>query len=540
MYGTSTAAWRMGRWESMLLYTYRYGHEYRPNTSRVPNPQDQRTDNILAKTVYNSESWGRFKFTGEWMKKNVATQLYTEQFVTPAAGFNPGNVVFDSRGRDVTERPRFSFDWSLPLNVALADNVNTKLYWTRMKREEFTDQQRGSTAAAVTPNRFRRSDFVFDQDISGTEVQWSAKREWLGWNNHFTYGVTGDITTSSRPRERYETNLLTGTTTNTFAGDVYPNKNFPDTTTANGGLYLQDIMQRGALRVIPAVRFDYYHLTPHPDAKFLNSNQGGFTVHEQTETAVSPKLGATYDLSENYRLFGQYARGFRAPPYDNANFGFQNPLQGYEILPNGNLKPETSDGFESGLRGRFTNGSSFQVSAFYNKYENFIDTVTLGTSAGGLTQFQYQNVANVVIYGYEGKGEWKFRHDWSLFGSLAYAKGTNEVTGAPLNSVDPFTSIAGLRYFHNGWTAEGRVRYYGAKDRVSDATIFRVPAHTVVDTLVSYDVSPRYTINFGIYNLFDLAYWDPQAVAGLPATNANLELYRAAGRTAFVNAIVRW
>jgi outer membrane receptor protein involved in Fe transport len=53
-------------------------------------------------------------------------------------------------------------------------------------------------------------------------------------------------------------------------------------------------------------------------------------------------------------------------------------------------------------------------------------------------------------------------------------------------------------------------------------------------------VSPRYTINFGIYNLFDLAYWDPQAVAGLPATNANLELYRAAGRTAFVNAIVRW
>ncbi len=33
----------------------------------------------------------------------------------------------------------------------------------------------------------------------------------------------------------------------------------------------------------------------------------------------------------------QYARGFRAPPYDNANFGFRNTSFFYEILPNGIL-----------------------------------------------------------------------------------------------------------------------------------------------------------------------------------------------------------
>jgi hemoglobin/transferrin/lactoferrin receptor protein len=84
-------------------------------------------------------------------------------------------------------------------------------------------------------------------------------------------------------------------------------------------------------------------LQPDPlkDQLFANSNTANFTINEQEETAISPKLGATLDLTRNYRLFAQYARGFRAPPYDNANFGFRNTSFFYEILPNGNLKPES-------------------------------------------------------------------------------------------------------------------------------------------------------------------------------------------------------
>ena len=538
-FSTSTTAWRSGRWEAMVLYTYRYGHEYTINGPKFANPQDQRTDSILAKNVYNSEHMGQFKLTAELMKKDVFTQVISEQvgFTTPAPG-----KYFDSRGYDTTDRPRFSLDWELPVALPFADDINTKVYWTRLERREVSDLYRHNTSPVATaPNRFRHSDFLFDQSILGTEIRLSAKRNILGWDNHFTYGFAGDLTSSSRPRDRYETNLATNVPTSTVAGETFPNKNFPDTNTQNAGIYFQDIMQKGALRVIPAVRFDYYHITPHPDGDFLRSNLAGFTISSQTETAVSPKLGLTYDLTENYRWFGQYARGFRAPPYDNANFGFRNTTSFYEILPNGNLKPETSDGFESGLRGRFNNGSTFQVSAFYNKYQNFIDTVTLSSPpAPAFTQFQYQNIANVVIYGYEAKGDWRFRPNWALFGALAYAKGTNEVIGLPLNSVDPFTSLAGLRYINNGWTAEGRVRYVGAKDRVQDSTYFKVPSYTLVDTFLSYEVSPRYTINFGIYNLFNASYFEPQAVAGVLASSTNLEYYRAAGRTAFINTIVRW
>ncbi len=527
-YTTLTGATRVGAVESMLLVTRRIGHETDINSAtRSPNPQDYTTTNVLSKIVYNTSGLGQFTLSGEYTHKEVGTALLTDLSAS----------VLSSEGNDENTRRRLSLDWNSPIRAWFADAVKAKVYVTDVNREEITEQLR----IASGQQRFRFTDLDYDQTIYGGDLQFSANRKLLGGEHFFTYGATVDFTSTSRPRNRYETNLVTGVTTTTVSGETYPNKNFPDTDTTQAALYIQDIARYGALRVIPAVRFDFFSLKVNPDALFANSNTGGFAIHDQQETAISPKLGVTYDLNDNYRLFGQYARGFRAPPYDNANFGFRNPVFGYEILPNGNLSPETSDGFEGGLRGRFRNGSSFQVSAYYNTYKDFIDTVVVGMS-GGLTQFQYQNLSNVQIHGVEAKGEWKFVPEWALFGSLAIAKGENKDTGAPLDSVDPLTAIAGIRYrsLHNGWGGEFRTRYVAEKDAVSSPTVFHVPAHTTFDLLASYEVAPTFTINAGVFNIFDKSYFDPQEVKGLAATNPNLELYRAPGRSFAVNTTVRW
>lgn len=541
VYDTATAAGRVGPWESMVLYTHRMGHENKINSYREPNPQDAVSDNVLTKLVHTSD-WGQVKLTGEFLKKSVLTDLNSEEIVTPSAGTgDPGSRMFFSQGKDTTERKRVSLDWNAPASSWFTDEILTKLYYTNLFREELTDQFRASSATALSATQLRTTDSDFLQDIYGAEIRATARRELLGWQHILTYGVTGDITETSRPRDRSQITLATGAVTKTVAGETFPNKNFPDTRTEQTAFYVQDIAQYGALRVIPAVRFDHYHLTPLPDADFARSNLTGTSVNEQTANAVSPKLGATYGLTEHYRLFAQYSRGFRAPPYDNANFGFRNTAFFYEILPNGNLKPETSDGFEGGLRGRFDNGSSFQVTAFYNKYKDFIETVTLKSPPPPtLTQFKYQNLSRVAIWGFEGRAEWWFLPEWALFGNFAYAHGTNEETGAPIDSVDPFTAVAGVRYRHNGWTGDLRARTVATKDRVSAPGIFVVPQHTTVDALLSYEVMPRFTINAGVYNIFDLAYFNPQDVAGLTATNPNLELFKAPGRTFAMNAILRW
>ncbi len=537
-----TGAARIGNVETLLLYTHRNGNEVTPNTYRKANSQDYTSHNVLSKIVYNAGLWGTFKLTSEYTFKRVETNILSDLGVSGGGG-GPITKIFDSRGNDTTSRPRISFDWNLPVSWAIADTIKTNAYWTQLDREEKSQQLRGVRFGAppLSASRLRLSDFKFNQQIAGVEVQLSAAREIWGWQHKFTYGATLDQTSTERPRDRSETNFVTGITTKTVAGDLYPNKTFPDTKTLQGAIYAQDIAQYGALRLLPAVRFDYYHLDPKPDQLFANSNKPGFAVNSVTEVALSPKFGATYDLTDQYRLFSQYARGFRAPPYDNANFAFSNPLFGYEVLPNGNIKPETSDSFEGGLRGRYANGSSFQLTSFYNLYSNFIDTKNIGTSTSGLTQFQYQNLSKVRIYGFEAKGDYKFTPEWAAFASFAYANAEDQQTKRPVDSVDPFTLVGGLRYTNsNGFGAELRAKYAGAQKRVSDSSIFKTPEYTTVDALITYNWTPNFTINASIRNLFDKKFFNHADVAGLLANNRNLELFRSSGRTVAMNATMRW
>lgn len=543
IYSTVTGATRHGPVESLLLVTKRWGHEVEINSrTREANPQDYTTTNVLGKVVFNTFGAGQIKLTGEFFGKDVETRLNSE------TGVFPGQFakIFSGLGEDTTFRRRGSIDWAAPVNWWIADVVKTKFYATNVHREEFTDQLRASYFGGPqpqNPTQRRLTDLFFDQEVIGGEVQASAARKALGGDHFFTYGATVDFTSTERLRNRSQITLASGAITKNVAGETFPNKNFPDTETTQAAFYFQDIAQWGRLRLIPAVRFDYFGLTPHKDQLFANSNTANFEIHQQQETAISPKLGATFDLSDNYRLFAQYARGFRAPPYDNANFGFRNNAFFYEILPNGNLEPETSDGFEGGLRARFRSGSSFQVSAFYNMYQNFIDTVTIkAPPPPAFTQFQYQNIGGVTIWGFEGKGEWRFRPEWALFGAFAYAEGNNEETGAPLDSVDPFTAVAGIRYrsLTNGWGGEVRTRFVAKDDKVSQATFFKPEAHTTFDALLSYEVAPTFTFNVGVFNILDESYFNPQDVVGVLTSNPSLELFRAPGRSWAMNATVRW
>ena len=232
--------------------------------------------------------------------------------------------------------------------------------------------------------------------------------------------------------------------------------------------------------------------------------------------------------------------GFRAPPYDSANFAYSNPAFGYQILPNAALRPETSDGFEAGVRAGFADGSSARVTAFYNRYHDFIDTQVVGTS-GGLTQYQYVNLSNAVIWGAEAKGEWRLHPQWTVNGALAYAVGENLQTHAPIDGVDPLTGVLGVVWRPDeSWTLEGRMRAAAGKTRVSDDTIFRPGGWTTFDTLATWETKPRMTISAGIFNVFDRSYFNAQDVVGILKTDSLLESYRSTGRTFAVSATLRF
>ena len=111
------------------------------------------------------------------------------------------------------------------------------------------------------------------------------------------------------------------------------------------------------------------------DPVYLSGNAGIDAPVEMDDTAISPRIGAVVRVTLPLSAYGQYARGFRAPPFSYVNNGFTNIASGYTTLPNGNLRPELSDDFELGLRGTFK-GADFSAGVFDNRYSDFIETVS--------------------------------------------------------------------------------------------------------------------------------------------------------------------
>lgn len=537
-YTTITGANRVGNVDSMLLVTRRLGHEVTANGSLPANSQSYMTSNVLGKIVYNTFGAGQITLTGELMRRTTDIDLLNER----------SSTVLNSTAEDTNQRKRLSLDWKTPVNWWFADTAKFKIYGTQATREEISEQRRSA-------NTYRFSDFDFDQTIFGGEMQFQVNRSAFGAVHQITYGASIDQTSTTRPRTRFQTNGAGVTTEtisvfnpvlNVFDTEKFPNKNFPDTKTTQAAVYVQDVAQWGAFRFIPAVRFDFYQLEVNPDQLFLNSNPSGFVPGNLQASEISPKLGATYDFTKQFRWFGQYAHGFRAPPYDSSNLGFKNPAGNYEIQPNFNLRPETVDGFETGFRGHDKTGSSWQVTAFHNKYKDFIDTVTLAP-VGGVTQFQYQNISNVTIQGVEAKAEWRFMPTWALFGSAAYAYGVNDDTGGAINSVDPLKGVVGIRYRgYNGFGAELRTTMVSEKTRVSGSPSdpsfipFKVPGYGTIDALFSYEAAPSMTFNLGFFNILNASYFNPIDVAGISANSTGLERYRAPGASIASNVTFRW
>lgn len=539
---TVTGAARRGATEALLSYTRRDGHEVVPNGSVDTNPQVYQSNAVLGRIVQHVTDADTVRLTGEYLARRTTTDLRRDLGITPGGGGAPGTAVYGSNGRDDTQRGRVTLDYIREAPLLFMDRLEARASWTVLNRREYTEQLRASfngPNAPIAPNRERFSDFRFTQEIYSGELQASTRRNILGADNTFTYGVTAEHIQTTRPRNRSEVNLLNGTVAVTVAGETFPNKNFPDTGTTQLGAYVQDEVELGRLRLVPAVRLDYYRLRPGSDDDFRRSSGNGITIRDIDQLAVSPKLGAVYKLDGGFSLFGQYAHGFRAPPYDNANFGFTNRAFGYQILPNGDLKAETSDGIEAGLRGRFARGS-FQVNAFYNHYNDFIDTVVVGNAAG-LTQFQYRNLAEVQIWGAEAKGDVRILPQWTVRGAVAWARGENAQTGAPVDSVDPVRGVIGLGWDNGaGLGAEAVVTGGLRHDRVSDRSFFKAPGYTVLDLLVRYEVNPNLTFNAGLFNVANEKYFVSQDVNGLAASSPIRDLYAQPGRYAAINATVRW
>ena len=537
---TFTGVARHGNVEFLGLYTRRDGHNTKlGNSYYESNPQNWSENNFLGKLVLRPSETDTVRVIGEVTDKITKTHVISSIGDSPAAFAK----VFDEWGNDRTQHYRLSAQWEHNAPIGFVDRIDFMAYYSGMYRYEDTATLRGGLAGAV-PTNMRTSSYLFAQDVFGAELQMESKGEIFGLANQFVYGGSFSWTKTTRPRNRQQITLATGVTTPTVAGEQTPTKNFPDSDILQTGIYLQDEITAGRITVTPAVRLDWYSLIPKPDDSYWRS---AATLPATPDIGVtnyisaSPKLGVVYRFTDEYSTYAQYGRGFRAPPYDSGNFGFNNAASGYQIIANNNLKPETVDGFEVGVRGKYKEGSSWAVSGFYNSYTNFIDATQVGTGAGGIIIFQYNNLPKVDIFGIETRGEYRFSPQWALSGYFAFARGVDTTTGLAVDSVDPWKGQARLRYgFGPGFGAQLIGTVVGSHHNVSNEYYFQAPSYGTIDVTASYEWNPHFKVNVGAFNVTNAKYWNSQDVIAVPSNSTLLDRYANPGRYFGANLTLKW
>jgi len=535
---------RHGETVALLGYVYRSGSEADTAANVEPDPRDYRSDSLLAKLELGAMPGGPLLLAAEGARVRQDTSV--DAFLGLAGTRFVNTTVLE--GDDESERYRLSVSQRLA-GTAAFDTADWRLYAQGTDTQQETSEQRRAvpprTPAVAIERGFRLEDRTIGAEFTAVR-SFDAGRA----AQTLVYGFELAGSRIEERRDGRQTDLVTGATTSVILGEDFPLRDFPITDVARAGAFVQDelLLGESGWTVIPALRADYYSLDPDADRMYREDNPSTEAA-SLDDVALAPKFGVTRAVGARLTLFAQYARGYRAPPAEDLNIGLELPLFNVRAVPNPDLEPETSNGYELGLRWNVAAGG-VATSVYYTDYQDFIESkVNLGRDpVTGVTLFQSQNVAEARIYGAEltahgNLGDWSPRLDgWRARLSAAWSHGEDLVRDEPLNSVDPASAVLAFGYEPGSarWGAELVTTAAAAKRAVDDsrADLYRTDGYVVLDLLAHYDFGNGLRFNAGAFNLTDADYIEWADVRGRIAGDPLIPYYTRPGRN--VSMTLHW
>lgn len=528
-----TIANRSGKLETLLVYTNREGHEAK-NASDIElstikgadrnlnDPLDFKSDNVLAKLQYQLTDTQRVGVTGEYYKQSSVLNNLSRA----------NDTTYQTRvGDDEVERKRIGAQYEWIAATTLADTLNARIdYQTSLNSGVTTILTSSCTGAAngnVSPC-YRQENRKFEQDL--LKLSLAADKELLLNNvrHQLIYGVTAE-------RKNVESTWLDYRwvgTTDELASVTTDADQVPETDVNNYSLYLRDVIsfaERWQLRL--GARYDYLKYSPKLDDQFTD-NSG--TVTDIDFSSFTWQANLQYQITEAHQVWGQVARGFRAPTA-NDMFSPTSTIQAtvadtgevvtlWRTVSNKDLKAETSLNLELGYR-YITPKLQFELSIFQDTYDNLIESVTKiqnpdvqyeGNSDLGATYTTVDNVGETEVKGFEVSASWRITDSFSSRFAYSYNEGEKKASGDPLQSIIPPSAVLGFRYDAENWNTQLNITH-SEKKKTEDATsttptylepvpLYFSESFTVVDLMTTVDVTSNLQLRAGVYNLFDEEY----------------------------------
>ena len=418
-----------------------------------------------------------------------------------------------------------------------------RVYYGMTDVEQQTLDERGASSNPVSIDRL----FVYNQDFHGFELNLQKSVAGRTLDHQLGFGVEYRRRDTEEYRDGLSTSLVDGTQTNVLLGEVFPLRDFPLSRTTEIGAYLEDAVSVGDWTIIGALRADRYDLDPRTDPMY-EADYPFQEIVSISDSELSPKLGLVWRAADSIDLYLQYSHGFRAPPFEDANIGLELPVFNVRAIPNPDLKSESSDGIDLGLRWQGQRGSA-HLSLFRTDYDDFIETkVRLGADpVTGRILFQSQNLRQATIEGVEAG--WSLAidsmpGDFSVDGSLYWARGENRDTGEPLNSVGPAQAVVGIDWAptDGAWDTRLRATFTDAWDQRDETggELFKPAGYAVFDFYVTRLVGDRLRLRAGVTNLGDKTYWAWSDVRGLSPGDPVIPYLARPGRSYVLGVDLDW
>jgi hemoglobin/transferrin/lactoferrin receptor protein len=422
-------------------------------------------NNATGKLIFHPTENSDLKFNTQFFKDNAKVPANAE--------------TTDSRANRLvardTERQLFNTVYDYTSDGGIMPSLHTNIYWhlTEIFENALTGSLREDTR---------------NFDTFGFEIRANNKFGIKGIVNSLIYGF-----------EFYRDKIRSRRKTTTGISNI---SGVPDSRFQGIGTFLQneiELSERWTL--IPGLRFDLFKSTTTGQA-------------DKEDERVSPKIGATYKLTEAINLFGNIAWGFRAPRPGEL-FASGTHFPGNTFVPNPGLRPEKSINYEVGLKSNFGR-LKFDSSVFLLEADDFIETTVTATTT------RANNIGEARIYGLENSLEFDIGKGLSTFATYDFLKGDNLTDDTPLASIPPDTLVLGLRY------VDPEDRFWAVfSGRIVDKQA-RVPSGTS-DTAgyALWDIKTGLPIpgikgaklTFGIENIFDKAYREHLSSLSAPGRN---------------------
>ncbi len=349
------------------------------------------------------------------------------------------------------------------------DGLRVKAYWQREHRNFASDQSLAwylfdafgvqpdagpPTGPADTASATSHTDRYFDLSTVGAQAQLTSIQT---SRYRFALGVDAarDMTAGDNVgfrTYRDGSGGAIGSTVQSTSGSV-PSGDFD-----NYGAYAQSewyLHPQWTLHT--GGRFTQYH----DRADAFVSEVGPQAASSRDDGALSGSAGLVWSPAQDLHLSGNVSSGYREP--NAQDLYFSGPASVGFVRGNADLDPEKSVSYDVGLR--WGPGSiAVAANAFYSTYRDLIDAVFIGNLPMTGPTYEYTNISEARIWGYEGEVEARLRSHWTARATLSDAIG--DITSAKAiqalyNVSQDQVPLPGVPPIHGGAT----VRWSDARGR---------------------------------------------------------------------------